>query len=146
VNIDYTGGLTLGCGVVISEGVKIFTHNHVVDFSGKDESKGCEKTPLIIQDRVWIGARAIIMPGVNEIGRGALISSCSYVRSKVPPYAVVMGNPAKIVAFRLLPKEIIEFEKEYYPESEQIPLEILEQNYNKYFIGRIKDIKEFVKQ
>lgn len=69
VNIDYTGGLVLGNKVSISEGAKILTHNHVVDFSGKDEDKGCILTPLVIHDRVWIGTKAMIMPGVKEIGR-----------------------------------------------------------------------------
>lgn len=143
VNIDYTGGLILGNKVGISEGAKIFTHNHVVDFSGKDERKGCIKTPLVIQDRVWIGARAMIMPGVSEIGRGAVISAYSCIRKKIPPYAIVMGNPAKIVGFRLLPKEIIEIEKELYPLEQRLSLETLMANYQKYYLGRKKEIKEW---
>ena len=145
VNIDYTGGLTLGFKVGISEGAKIFTHNHVVDFTGVDESKGCIKTPLIIHDRAWIGARAIIMPGVSEIGRGALVSSGSYVRSKVPPYAVVMGNPAKIIGFRLPPEEIVKFEEENYPEEQRIPKDVLIKNYEKYYHSQWKEINSWVK-
>lgn len=143
VNIDYTGGLTLGYKVGISEGAKIFTHNHVVDFSGIDEGKGCIQTPLILHDRVWIGARAMIMPGVTEIGRGAVISADACVRSKIPPYAIVMGNPAKIVGFRLLPKEIREREKDLYPEEQRLPLSVLQDNYQKYYLGRKKEIKEW---
>ncbi len=143
VNLDYTGGLTLGYKVGISEGAKIFTHNHVVDFSGVDASKGCLKTPLLIQDYVWIGARAMIMPGVTEIGRGAVISADTCVRTKIPPYAIVMGNPAKIVGFRMLPKEIIEREKELYPEEQRLSLETLQDNYQKYYLGRKKEIKEW---
>ena len=146
VNIDYTGGLVLGNRVWLSEGVKIFTHNHIMDFSGNDEGKGCEATPLVIQDRVWVGSRAIIMPGVGEIGRGALISSDSYVHGKVPPYAIVMGNPAKIVGFRLLPREIVEFERNQYPENDRTQLEVLERNYEKYYKNRRDVIKEFIKQ
>jgi acetyltransferase-like isoleucine patch superfamily enzyme len=143
VNIDYTGGLTLGYKVGISEGAKIFTHNHVVDFSGVDDSKGCIQTPLIIHDRAWIGARAMIMPGVTEIGRGAVISADTCVKTKIPPYAIVMGNPAKIVGFRLLPKEIVEREKELYPEDQRLSLETLQANYQKYYFGRKKEIKEW---
>ena len=144
VDIDYTGGLTIGDFVVLSEGVKILTHNHVLDYSGIDDDKGCELTPLVIQDCAWIGARTMILPGVKEIGRGALISSFSCVRCKIPPYAIVMGNPAKIVGFRFLPKRIAEIEKRQYSESERIPLDVLEMNYKKYYKDRIKDIKEFV--
>lgn len=143
VNIDYTGGLTLGYKVGISEGAKIFTHNHVVDFSGSDIGKGCIQTPLVLHDRVWIGARAMIMPGVSEIGRGAVISADACVRTKIPPYAIVMGNPAKVVGFRLLPKEIVEREKEIYPEEQRLPIETLQENYQKYYLGRKKEIKEW---
>ena len=101
VNIDYTGGLTLGNKVSISEGAKILTHNHVINFTGKDIDKGCLLTPLVIQDRVWIGARAMILPGVGEIGRGAMISADTVIHQAIPPYAIVMGNPGKIIGFRI---------------------------------------------
>lgn len=145
VNIDYTGGLTLGNKVGISEGAKIFTHNHVVDFSGVNEDKGCIMTPLIIHDRAWIGARVMIMPGVKEIGRGAVLSAGSCVRKKVPPYAIVMGNPAKIVGFRLTPQEIVEKEQILYPEKERIPYEVLNENYQKYYKNRKAEIRFFNK-
>lgn len=144
-NIDYTGGLTLGNKVSISEGVKILTHNHVLNFSGKNIDKGCICTPLTIHDKVWIGTKATIMPGVTEIGRGAMISSCAYVHKKVPPYAIVMGNPGKIIGFRLTPEEIIDFEKDNYSESERLPIELLEKNYDKYFRKRWKEIKDIIK-
>lgn len=145
VNIDYTGGLTLGYKVSISEGAKLLTHNHVIDFSGVNEDKGCILTPLVIHDRVWIGTKAIIMPGVTEIGRGAMISSYAYVHKKVPPYAIVMGNPAKIVGFRFTPDEAIEFEEKNYPIEERISFEKLKSNYDKYYKSRWKEIKEYYK-
>jgi acetyltransferase-like isoleucine patch superfamily enzyme len=55
--------------------------------------------PVVIQDGVWIGLRCIIFPGVR-IGEGSIVSAGSVVRTHVPPYSVVAGNPAK-VAFRL---------------------------------------------
>lgn len=145
VDIDYTGGLTMGNKVSISEGAKILTHNHSLDYSSFGDDKGCELAPLVIQDSVWIGAKAVILPGVKEIGRGAMISSSSCVRSKVLPYAIMMGNPARLVGFRFLPKVIVEIEKSRYSELERIPLDLLERNYQKYYKDRIKEIKEFVK-
>lgn len=142
-NIDYTGGLLIGDKVSISEGVKILTHNHVVDFSGTDESKGCYKTPLVIGDRVWIGTRCTILPGVKEIGRGALISADTCINKKVPPYAIIMGNPAKIVGFRMRPDRIVIFEESIYPKEERIPIEILKDNYEKYYRCRWKEIKNW---
>ena len=58
-----------------------------------------EIRPVIIRDGVWIGKHCIIFPGVR-IGEGSVISAGSVVRSHVPPYSVVAGNPAKVM-FRL---------------------------------------------
>jgi acetyltransferase-like isoleucine patch superfamily enzyme len=55
--------------------------------------------PVVIGDRVWIGIRSMIFPGVH-VGEGSTISAGSVVRSHVPPYSVVAGNPARVV-FRL---------------------------------------------
>jgi acetyltransferase-like isoleucine patch superfamily enzyme len=55
--------------------------------------------PVIIRDEVWIGRQCIIFPGV-KIGEGSVISAGSVVRTHVPPYCVVAGNPAKVM-FRL---------------------------------------------
>jgi acetyltransferase-like isoleucine patch superfamily enzyme len=55
--------------------------------------------PVTIGDDVWIGKSCIVFPGVR-IGEGAIVSAGSVVRSHVPPYAVVAGNPARVV-FRI---------------------------------------------
>lgn len=143
--IDFTGGLKIGDKVTFSENVKILTHNHPMNFSGKElMGKGVTKTPLAIGDYVGFGARTIILPGVKEIGRGASIAAGTVVKRQVPPYAIVLGNPARIVGFRMTPDEIIEFEIEHYDEKDRIPLELLESNYNKYFLSRIKEIQQFL--
>ena len=59
---------------------------------------------------------------------------------------MLLGNPAKVVGFKFTPEEIIEHEKTLYPENERLSFELLEKNYNKYYINRIKDIKDFLKQ
>lgn len=142
-NIDYTGGLIMGDNVSLSEGAKILTHNHELDFNPKELHKGCILTPLTMEDGVWIGTKAMIMPGVGTIGRYAMVSAGAIVYKKVPPYAVVMGNPAKIIGFRFTPEEIIEHEKALYPEEERLPLDLLEKNYKKYFLDHIKEIKAY---
>lgn len=141
-NIDYTGGLTLGNKVSISEGTKILTHNHEIDFSSDDLSKGCILTPLMIEDKVWIGTRSTILPGVNSIGRYASVGACSVVRHPVPPYAIVVGNPAKIVGFLYTPEEVAEFEKDKYSETEKTDIEKYKKLYEKYFINRMSEIKK----
>lgn len=57
------------------------------------------KGDTIIEDAVWIGMRAIIMPGVT-IGEGAVIAANSVVAKDVEPYAIVGGNPAKMIRKR----------------------------------------------
>ena len=54
------------------------------------------KGPVVIEDNVWIGEKASIMPGVH-IGKGAIIAANSVVTHDVPAYAVVAGVPAKLV-------------------------------------------------
>lgn len=144
-NIDYTGGLILGSHVAISEGVKILTHNHELHGGAQGEDKRkCEITPLHIHDNVWIGARAFIQPGVKEIGRGALIGAGSIVRNKIPPYAIVVGNPAKIVGFVYTPEQVEEFERGKYTENERTDFEKYQRTYEKYFINRVSEIKHLL--
>lgn len=64
-----------------------------------------ELSPPIIENDVWIGINASIMPGVT-IGTGAVVAACAVVTKDVPPYAIVGGNPAKIIKYRF-PDEII---------------------------------------
>lgn len=143
--IDYTGNLLLENHVIISEGVKILTHEHERDLTKPNNlNKGLKQEPLVIHDHAAIGAKAVIMPGVSEIGRCAMISAGSFVRRPVPPYAIVMGNPARIVGFRYTPDQIIELEEENYPEEERIPLEVLEDNYKKYYLSKLSEIKAFL--
>lgn len=53
---------------------------------------------IVIHENVWIGFEAVILPGVT-IGRGAIVGSKSVVANDVPPYAVVVGNPARVVKY-----------------------------------------------
>lgn len=54
------------------------------------------KGPVIIEDNVWIGEKASIMPGVH-IGKGSIIGANSVVTKDVPPYSVVIGVPAYVI-------------------------------------------------
>jgi acetyltransferase-like isoleucine patch superfamily enzyme len=58
---------------------------------------------VIIEDDVWLGLRAIVLPGVH-IGRGAVVGAGSVVSDDVPPWTVVAGNPARAVR-RLTPPD-----------------------------------------
>jgi acetyltransferase-like isoleucine patch superfamily enzyme len=54
--------------------------------------------PVVLEENVWVGFEAIILPGVT-IGRGAVIGCKTIVSEDVPPYAVVVGNPARIIKY-----------------------------------------------
>ena len=56
--------------------------------------------PLIIDDDVWIGTRVIIFSKVKRIGKGSIIGAGSIVTRDVPDFAIVGGNPAKVIRFR----------------------------------------------
>jgi serine O-acetyltransferase len=60
-------------------------------------SRGEKKGAPTLEDRVWVGANAIIV-GRVRIGREALIAPGAYVNFDVPPGAVVLGNPGKVVS------------------------------------------------
>lgn len=99
---------------------------------------------IVVEEDVWIGANVTLLPGAR-IGRGSIVGAGAVVRSKIPPYAVVYGNPAKIVGFKFTPEEVLIHEKNLYAEIDRLPIELLENNYNKYFINRIKEIKDWSK-
>ena len=63
------------------------------------------KGNINVGNDVWIGAKSTIMSGVT-IGDGAIIGSTSTVAKDVPPYAIVVGNPGKVVKYRFTEKQI----------------------------------------
>lgn len=65
--------------------------------------------PVVIEDEVWIGTGALIFSGVR-VGKGAIIAAGSIVTKDVAPYAIVGGNPAKLIRFRFT-QEIIDILK-----------------------------------
>lgn len=130
-------------------GLTVITGNHQRKigrfFQSRDlyDELNVEKD-VVLEEDVWIGANVTLMAGVT-IGRGATVGAGSICLKSVPPYAVVMGNPAKVIGFNFTPEEIIEHEKILYPEEERLSLITLEKNYKKYFLDRISEIKSFTK-
>lgn len=97
---------------------------------------------VIVEEEVGIGVGVTLLAGV-KIGRGATVGAGSVVMNNVPPYAVVMGNPAQVVGFVFTPEQIIEHEKALYPEEERLPLAKLEKNYQRYYVNHISDIAKY---
>ncbi len=75
--------------------VKLLGHPHEAHTKG----------PIVVGDDVWIGTNAMILSGVT-IGQGAIIGAGTVVASDVPPYAIVVGNPMRVVKYRFSPAVI----------------------------------------
>ncbi|HVM95493.1 MAG TPA: acyltransferase, partial [Candidatus Acidoferrales bacterium] len=91
------GGLRIGANVSISAGVWLISASHDID----DPEFHMTSSPIVIEDYVWIGARATVLEGVT-IGKGAIVMAGAVVTRDVPSYAVVGGVPAKQVGTRKL--------------------------------------------
>ncbi len=118
----FTGSIdpftTVGRYSSIARGATIINHNHPVDYKSTHpfffnpvfnytDSWKVQFNKKTIGNDVWIGANAIIMPEVAAIGDGAIIGAGAVVNKDIPPYAIVLGNPARIIGYRFSP-EIIE--------------------------------------
>lgn len=109
--------LTLGRFCQIAHGVRFITAsaNHAMDgitcfpFPVFDPAQMTSYQPdcrdTVVGHDVWIGYGAMILPGAR-IGDGALIGAGAVVRGTVPPYAVVTGNPARVIRYRFDPDTI----------------------------------------
>ncbi|MDC0244884.1 acyltransferase [Pseudomonadota bacterium] len=95
VRLDFSGDLIIGKNVVISECVSIYTHSH-----GSNPKSIPRKTPLYIEDNVWIGSNVTILEGVGRIGEGAMVASGSVLFREVHAGKVVGGIPAKVIKER----------------------------------------------
>jgi maltose O-acetyltransferase len=58
-----------------------------------------DSQPVVIEDDVWLGARVIILPGIR-VGHGAVIGAGAIVTKDVPPFAICVGNPARVIRYR----------------------------------------------
>jgi maltose O-acetyltransferase len=85
----------IGHHVMIGPSVQIFTPAHALE--AEDRIQGWEVAQaIVIEDKVWIGGAAILLPGVR-IGCQAVVGAGAVVTRSVPPFSVVAGNPARVI-------------------------------------------------
>lgn len=124
---------------VISLNVTIVTNNHRSTVGipqcllGASHINDTTKDIHIGED-VWVGTNATILAD-GDLGRGCIVGACSLVTKPVPPYALAVGSPAKIVGVKFSIDQIIEHEKALYPEKERFSREYLEELFAKYYEG-----------
>ena len=101
IHCEINGPVTIGKNVMMGPEVVIYTRGHKHDRcdipmmeQGSDEVR-----PVVIGDDIWIGRRAIIMPGV-KIGTGCIIGAGAVVTKDIPDYSVAGGVPAKVIKSR----------------------------------------------
>ena len=87
---------------------------------------------IIVEEEVWVGSKTTLLIG-TKLGRGSIVGSGSVVRMDVPPYAIIEGNPAKIVGFRFKLQDIFKHEEALYPEEERLPRELIEEHYYSFY-------------
>lgn len=95
VLLDGRMDLSIGQNVSISEGAYIFSLEHDPNSSNFSD----RGAPVTIRDRVFIGARAIVLPGIT-IGEGAVVAAGAVVTHDVEPYTIVGGVPARPIGQR----------------------------------------------
>jgi virginiamycin A acetyltransferase len=109
---------TVGRYCSIPNTLRTVNHDHPIDYKsthafffnpilGRCKKDLAHYVPLDIGNDVWFGHNVVVMPNCRRIGDGAVIGSGSIVHTDVPPYAIVVGNPARVVRYRF-PATVIE--------------------------------------
>ncbi len=94
------GGLQIGDGVLIGPNAVIDTTHHRYDMVDRPIcEQGQRLEPTVIGDDVWIGANAVILPGI-EVATGTIVSAGAVVNKSTEPYSIVGGVPARPIGER----------------------------------------------
>lgn len=87
--------LTIGSGCMIAPGVRLLTTRHNPEGDRSEPNWGTEHEAVRIGDAVWIGANALVLPGVS-VGDYSIIAAGAVVTKDVPPYSIVKGVPGRV--------------------------------------------------
>jgi acetyltransferase-like isoleucine patch superfamily enzyme len=97
--LDVALELRIGSHSLIAPGCFITDHGHRFEAGRFIDTQGNDARPVAIGDDVWLGARAVVLPGVR-IGDGAVVGAGAVVTRDVPAGAIVAGVPARVVGER----------------------------------------------
>jgi len=100
INAAVGGNIVIGNNCPIGPGVVMRTANHkYLRSDRKIQDQGHDIADILVENDAWIGANAVILSGVR-IGMGAVVGAGAVVTKDVPPMAVVVGVPAKVIRYR----------------------------------------------
>ena len=91
------GPVKIGNNVNLAQGITVTALNHnFTDSTKRIDEQGVSTNPVTIEDDIWIGANAVILPGVN-IGNHSVVAAGAVVTKDVPAHSLVAGVPAKVI-------------------------------------------------
>ncbi len=97
IHCTLIGPVCIGNHVNLAQGITVTALNHIFkDSSRRIDEQGVSTKPVVIGDDVWIGANAVILPGVT-IGRHCVVAAGAVVTKDVPDHTLVGGVPAKVI-------------------------------------------------
>lgn len=97
IHCTVIGPVCIGNHVNLAQGITVTALNHIFkDSSRRIDEQGVSTKPVVIGDDVWIGANAVILPGVT-IGRHCVVAAGAVVTKDVPDHTLVGGVPAKVI-------------------------------------------------
>lgn len=121
VHIHKWSSLSVNCTVVtgnhcptVGINQRILERTHMND----------KERDIIVGEDCWVGANVTLLSG-TKLGRGVIVGACSLVNKEIPPYAVVVGIPAKIIATKFTLEQVLEHERMLYAEEDRLSVEFL---------------------
>lgn len=99
VRLNYGVSIGVMRQIILGDRVRVGPYAMIIDSEFHDlydRDKRATPRPVTIEDDVWIGAKASVLPGVT-IGRGSVVGTSAVVTSDVPPFTIVAGVPAREV-------------------------------------------------
>ncbi len=97
IHCTVIGPVCIGHHVNLAQGITVTALNHnFADTNRRIDEQGISTRPVVIGDDVWIGANAVILPGVT-IGRHVVVAAGAVVTKDVPENTIVAGVPAKVI-------------------------------------------------
>lgn len=138
--LNYTGKFVMKEYSAAAINLTVVTGNHtptvgIPQYLSGPSHVNDRETDVIVEEDAWLGTNVTLIAGAY-IGRGAVVGAGSIVNKDIPPYAIVVGVPAKIVGVKFSIEQILKHEQILYPENKRFSKKYLESLFNTYFEGK----------